>query len=122
MLAGSEALVKPSELMRSLGPIPPGNGGSAEQGQGGLEGGMGSTSRGFWSAESETVPCSSPWMGPRSWQGRAEEHFILTVDHSQARRCSRAGWQEGSEGPGVGNSAPRGEDQGLKSQLHDLGW
>ena len=57
---------------------------------------MGSTSRGFWSAESETVPCSSPWMGLRSWQGRAEEHFILPVDHSQARRCSRAGWQEGA--------------------------
>lgn len=38
MLAGCEALVKPSELMGRLGPIPPGDGGRAEQGWGGLEG------------------------------------------------------------------------------------
>lgn len=37
MLAGLEALVKPSEVMKSLGRIPPGDGGSAEQGQGGPE-------------------------------------------------------------------------------------
>lgn len=63
MLADSEALVKPCELMRSLGPIPPGDGGSTEQG--GLEGV-------HWQRLLDTVgqvgregnsPCSSPWMG-----------------------------------------------------------
>lgn len=47
MLAGSEALVKPSELMRSLGPALQEMEAALSRGRG-LEGGMGSTSRGFW--------------------------------------------------------------------------
>lgn len=107
MLAGSEALVKPSELMSSLGPVPPGDGGSAEQGQGGLESRMGSSSRGFWMSlarqgDNGTAPCSGPWMGRRSRPGWTKEAL-----RPHCRSQPGRGQQEGIEWPGVGNRTPR---------------
>lgn len=108
MLAGSEALVKPYELMGSVGPIPPGAGGSAEQGWGGLQGPARgllaeASGQGRLGGERKAAPRSSPWIGQKSQQGQAQEPL-----HPHC--TSQPGWQM-HQGGGSGRAA-RGQGRG----------